>query len=227
MASFNLGRIKGDKGDKGDTGPKGERGEKGEKGDTGERGADGRTPVFTIGETMTISPDEEAYAELDTTDIENPVLSFHIPRGHDGRDAMGDMLSAVYDSEGKGEDFYKYADSLFEKSLKKDEGTIEKLTVGETDGKSAVVRNISMRSSLPETAVEGDICIITEEENSKKLGDCEVGSTMLIEENGEDTEYTIIAKDYHGENSITLMRKNVPPLGIKFSYQNRDTYCNS
>ena len=33
MASFNLGRIKGDKGDKGDTGAKGERGEKGEKGD--------------------------------------------------------------------------------------------------------------------------------------------------------------------------------------------------
>ena len=227
MASFNLGQVKGEKGDKGDTGAKGERGEKGEKGETGERGKDGRTPVFTIGETVTISPDEEAYAELDTSDIENPVLSFFIPRGHDGRDAGGDMISAIYDTEGKGEDFYKYADSLFEKSLKKEDTTTEKLTVGEAEGKTAVVRNISMRSTLPEVALEGDICIVTEDENSKKLGYCEVGSTMLIAENGVDAEYTIIAKDYHEENSVTLMRKEVPPLGIKFSYQNRDTYAMS
>ena len=95
MASFNLGRVKGDKGDKGDTGAKGERGEKGEKGDTGARGIDGRTPVFAVGETVTISPEEEAHVELNSDDAENPVLSFYIPRGHDGRDAMGDMLSAV------------------------------------------------------------------------------------------------------------------------------------
>ncbi len=227
MASFNLGRIKGDKGDKGDTGAKGERGEKGEKGDVGEKGTDGRTPIFTIGETVTILPDEEAHAELDSSDIENPVLSFYIPRGRDGRDAMGDMLSAVYDTDGKGEDFYKYADSLFEKSLKKGDAVVDKLTVGEADGKSAVARNISMRTSLPETAVEGDICIITEDKNSKKLGDCEVGSIMLIEEHGETIEYIVIAKDYHEKDSVTLFRKSTPTLSIRYNFQGKEDYTNS
>lgn len=224
MASFNLGRIKGDKGEKGDTGAKGDRGEKGEKGDTGANGADGRTPVFTVGETVTVSPDEEAHVELDSEDIENPVLSFYIPRGHNGRDALGDMLSAVYDTEGKGEDFYKYADSLFENALKKEDTTARKLTVGEVDAKSAVVRNISIRSTLPESAVEGDICIITDDENTKRLGDCEVGSTMLIEENGVGVPYTIIAKDYHGENSITLIRTKIPSLRVKFNHQGNEIY---
>ncbi len=224
MASFNLGRIKGEKGDKGDTGAKGDRGEKGEKGDTGSNGLDGRTPVFTVGETVTISPDEEAHVELNSDDTENPVLSFYIPRGHNGRDAMGDMLAAVYDTEGKGEDFYKYADSLFENALKKEDTTVGRLTVGEADGKNAVVRNISMRSTLPESAVEGDICIITEDENTKRLGDCEVGDTMLIEEHGESVPYTIIAKDYHGENNITLIRKKIPSLGVKFNYQGNQIY---
>ena len=227
MASFNLGRIKGDKGDKGDTGPKGERGEKGEKGDVGECGRDGKTPVFTIGETVTIMPDEEAHAELDTSDAENPVLSFFIPRGRDGRDAMGDMLSSVYDTDGKGEDFYKYADSLFEKSLKKSDAVVDKLTVGEADGKSAVARNISMRTSLPESAVEGDICIITGDKNSKKLGDCEVGSIMLIKEHDEISEYIVIAKDYHAKGSVTLLRKNTPTLAVRYNSQGNQEYTNS
>lgn len=225
MASFNLGRIKGDKGDKGDTGAKGERGEKGEKGETGANGLDGRTPVFSVSETVTISSDEEAYVELDTADENNPILSFYIPRGKDGKDAGGDMLSSIYDSEGKGEDIYKYADSLFEKSLRKEGDTLlGRLTVGEAEGCSASVRNISMRNNFPENAVEGDICIITADENAKKLGDCEEGSTMLIDEVGVPTEYIIVAKDYHGENTVTLVRKYLARWEERFNYTERENY---
>ncbi len=228
MASFNLGRIKGDKGDKGDTGAKGQRGEKGEKGDTGANGTDGKTPVFTIGETVTISPDEEAYVELDAEDIENPVLSFYIPRGKNGKDALGDMLSAVYDSEGKGEDFYKYADTLFEKTLKKEGGTLTgNLCANEADGKEAVVRNISMRASLPDSAAEGDICIVTAGTSAKKLGDCSAGDTMIIKEHGEDKAYIIVAKDYHKKGTVTLVRKRLPGLGIRFNYQGKEDYVTS
>ncbi|MBQ3022745.1 MAG: hypothetical protein IJD91_05455 [Clostridia bacterium] len=225
MASFNLGRIKGDKGDKGDTGAKGDRGEKGEKGETGASGIDGRTPVFTVGETATIAPDEEAHVELDCSDIENPVLSFYIPRGRDGRDALGDMLATVYDAEGKKEDFYKYADNLFKDTLKITGGILTgSLSATEADGKTAVMRNISMRTSLPEEAVEGDICIITPNENSKKLGDCETGNTMLISENGNETEYIIVAKDYHKPNTVTLVRQRLPNLGVYFDYRGREDY---
>ncbi len=225
MASFNLGQVKGEKGDKGDTGPKGERGERGEKGETGANGIDGRTPVFTVGETVTLSSDEEAYVELNSEDIENPVLSFFIPRGHDGRDSMGDMLSAVYDTGGKGEDFYKYADSLHEKTLKKDGGILTgSLSACETDGKEPVVRNISMRSSLPDEAVEGDICIICDDKNRKTLGECEIGDILIVKEHNEGSEYIIVAKDYHGAGNITLVKKTIPTLGVKFNHQGNEDY---
>lgn len=228
MASFNLGRIKGDKGEKGDTGAKGDRGEKGDKGDVGANGIDGRTPVFTVHETVTISPDEEAYVKLNSDDIENPVLSFYIPRGHDGKDAGGDMLSAVYDSDGKGEDFYKYADSLFEKTLKKEGDTLlGRLTVGEAAGKEASVRNVSMRHTFPQEAVEGDICILTADKNAKTLGECEVGSTMLIDEEGVPEEYIIVAKDYHRKNTVTLIRKYLPGWKTKFNYSGKEGYIMS
>ena len=228
MASFNLGRIKGDKGEKGDTGAKGDTGEKGEKGDTGEKGKDGITPVLSIGETQTLSPSEEAHVELDNTDAQNPVLSFYIPRGRDGRDALGDMLSAFYDTEGKKEDIYKYADSLFGACLKKEGGTLlGALKASGADGKEAVMRNISIRTSLPEDGVEGDICIIVESENAKKLGDCEIGSTMLIEEHEGSVEYIIVAKDYHSKDTVTLVRKGLASMRVYFDYFGREEYSRS
>ena len=82
MASFNLGRIKGDKGDKGDTGAKGDKGERGER---GEKGSDAPIPVFTIGDTKTLPSSEEAYVELNTEDMLNPVLIFSVMTAWNGK----------------------------------------------------------------------------------------------------------------------------------------------
>ena len=96
MASFNLGRIKGDKGDKGDPGIKGDKGEKGDRGERGERGSDAPIPVFSVGTTSTLPSSMEAYVEIKTEDSENYVLNFSIPKGKDGNDASGDMNKSVY-----------------------------------------------------------------------------------------------------------------------------------
>lgn len=225
MASFNLGRIKGDKGDKGDTGAKGEQGLKGERGERGERGTDGRTPVFTIGETATLPSSEEAYAVLNTDNPENPVLSFYIPRGKDGKDAAGDMLAAVYDSEGIGQDFYKYARELSDKCLKVSGGTLGgALKAAESSVLEGAVRNICALSALPDSGADGDICIITRDENAKKLGECNTGSIMLIEENGKDVPYIIAACDYHADNTVTLVRKELYPHAACFDNSRRGNY---
>ena len=44
----------------------------------------GETPEFTVGEVVTLEPGEKAWVKIDNTDLENPVISFGIPRGEDG-----------------------------------------------------------------------------------------------------------------------------------------------
>ena len=213
MASFNLGRIKGDKGDPGDRGPKGDTGLKGEKGDKGDNGRDGMTPVFSIGETATLSSSEEARVELDYEDSQNPVLSFYIPRGKDGKDAMGDMIKRVYDTQGIGTDIYEYARNLVDSCVKISGGTLSgALRAAESAVSEGAVRNISVRSDLPQSGADGDICIILSDANSKKLGECNPGDIMIIKENDADTQYIVTAKDYHADNSVTLVRKYLYPV---------------
>lgn len=117
MASFNLGRIRGEKGD---TGLSGEKGEQGERGAQGPQGVMGFTPVFSVKETNTIGESEGARVEMDSSNPQNPLLSFFIPKGADGKDALGDMISSIYDSQQKKSDVFEYADSLFEGSMKKE-----------------------------------------------------------------------------------------------------------
>lgn len=225
MASFNLGLIKGEKGEKGDAGAKGDTGAKGEKGDVGEKGADGKTPVFSIGKTKTLSSSEEAYVELDSTNSENPVLSFYIPRGKDGRDAQGDMLAAVYDAEGIKTDFYKYAKSLSDGCIKKSGDTLSgALSAAAVSFAEGCVRNISFSSSLPESGADGDICIVMQEKNSKTLGECIEGDTFLLTENSTTVPYLVVAIDYHGEGSVTLIRKNLPKDKSYFDKTSRGEY---
>ena len=225
MASFNLGRIKGDKGDKGDTGPKGETGAKGNKGDAGENGADGRTPVFSIGETVTLSSSEEAYVELDCANPENPVLSFCIPRGKDGRDAQGDMLAVIYDSEGIKQDFYKYAKALADACLRCSGGTLSgALKAAQSPFSEGYVRNICLSTALPQGGGDGDICIVMQDDNAKRLSECSMGSIMLIEENGKAVPYIIAANSHHGENNVTLVRKELPAHSICYDNSRRGEY---
>lgn len=225
MASFNLGRIKGDKGDKGDTGAKGDKGDRGER---GERGSDAQTPVFTIGDTKTLPSSEEAYVELNTEDALNPVLNFSIPRGRDGKDADGDMKSAVYDSQGINQDIFAYARNLAEACIKKDGGRMSgALDAGENSLATPCVRNISVTTTLPESGANGDICIIVDEENGKKLGECAVGTSFLVTEDGNECEYIIVGKNFHGENSVTLVRKYLTDMTLQLDYSNRTSYIMS
>lgn len=225
MASFNLGRIKGDKGDKGDTGAKGDKGERGER---GERGSDAPIPVFTIGETKTLPSSAEAYVELDAEDAQNPILNFSIPRGHDGKDADGDMNSAVYDSEGLNQDIFAYARSLVDTCMKKDGGRLSgALDAGENPLTLPCVRNVSISSTLPESGANGDICIIIDEENGKKLGECAVGTSFLMPEGETESEYIIIGKNFHEENSVTLLRKHLTDIALQLDISNRTSYVMS
>lgn len=219
MASFNLGRIKGDKGD---SGAKGDMGPKGEKGDKGENGV---TPVFSVKETKTISSSESAYVEITNDDPKNPALSFYIPRGKDGKETLGDMSSAVYDSEGKAQDIFKYADTLLEKSLKKSGGEmLGEISAYKSSLNKSCVRNISVLSSLPESGKDGDICILKKAENLKTIGECTVGTTVLIPEDNQKEEYIIVGKNNIAEGGITLIRKNLPSYQITFDYAMRNRY---
>ena len=73
MASFNLGRIKGEKGD---AGIPGERGTQGERGAQGAQGVSGFTPVFSVKEIITVEDNESARVEIESSDIKNPLLTF-------------------------------------------------------------------------------------------------------------------------------------------------------
>lgn len=225
MAGFNLGRIIGEKGEKGDTGPKGDTGAKGEKGDKGDNGKDGLTPVFSVGEVTTLTNGESALVEIDSSNPENPVLSFKIPAGKDGRDALGDMLKTVYDSKGVATDIYEYAQKLFDGCLKTEGGNLSgTLTVAESPLSERAVRNISIASALPEAGAEGDVFIKLNDKNSKTLGDCNEGDMVIIKENGKDIVYLVAGINYHGENTVTLLRKNLYPFKCPYDYQKRDEY---
>lgn len=228
MASFNLGRIKGEKGDKGDSGAKGDtgaKGDKGDKGDKGENGKDAITPVFKIGTVETLSSSQNAYAEINNDDIASPILSFYIPKGNDGKDASGDMQSIVYDSQGKKEDIFLYAQKIVGECLKKSGGGLSgMLRAYKSDLSQMCVRNLCISETLPETAGEGDICVVIPKENRKTLKECNDGSIVLLNEDGVQTEYLVAGKDYYGENTVVLVRKKLSPYKTYFSKGMRGIY---
>lgn len=225
MAGFNLGRIIGEKGEKGDIGPKGDTGAKGEKGEKGDNGKDGLTPVFTVGEVTTLTNGESALVEIDSSIPETPVLTFKIPAGKDGKDALGDMLKTVYDTNGVGTDIFEYAQKLFDGCLKAEGGNLSgRLTVAESSLSERAVRNISIASSLPEAGAEGDVFIILNDKNAKTLGDCNEGDMVIIKENGKDIIYLVAGINYHGENNVSLLRKDLCPFKCTYDYNRRDEY---
>ena len=225
MGSFNLGKIKGEKGDRGDMGPKGDTGSKGEKGDKGDNGRDGITPVFSVEKTVTLESGESAYVEINSQNPASPTITFHIPAGKDGKDGHGDMLSAIYDTEGIGKDFYEYARELTVKCMKYSGGNMEgTIVAAEDDAKKRAVRNITISTLFPTECGEGDICIIVKNEHSKTLGDCNEGDIMLIEENGVKKPYIIVKKNYHTEDSVTLIRENLCDFYSYYDYNQRGEY---
>ena len=193
MASFNLGQI---------------IGKTGAKGDTGEKGADGCTPVFSVGTTQTISPQQGARVEINNENPQNPVLNFYIPKGSDGASAVGDMQSAIYDTENKKTDIFKFVEQSLSAYLKQSGGKLTgELSAYSADISSSCVRNICIASSLPTTAKNGDICFCKKKTNTLQLSECEIGNTILIKENGKNVEYILADKDFHISGGVTLIRK--------------------
>ena len=220
MASFNLGCIKGAKGEKGDSGAKGERGE------PGETGACGTIPVFEIDKVETVDSASGASVEIDSSNPENPKLSFCIPKGVDGKDSSGDMISKIYDTEGKKTDIYNFATELFSKALLKTGGNVNgKISVGEASVADHCVRNISFVTSLPQAGGDGDICIVVPNDYNNTLYRHNVGSVVLLHEGETETEYVIAAKDYHMPGTVSLVRKYLLGYTEYFNYSSRVGYC--
>ena len=222
MASFKIGCIKGAKGEKGADGANGERGDVGAKGERGDAGA---VPVLEIDTVETVSPGMAATVEIDSSNPENPKLSFRIPKGADGKDAMGDMLTAVYDAEGKKTDVFHFANSLFENALSKNGGNVSgKISVSNSALSDVCVRNISFSYALPEKAAEGDICFVIAEDYNNTIYSNGVGSVLLIPEGDEKSEYIVAAKDFHGEGSVTLIRKHLPEFTVSYNRSITEDY---
>ena len=89
------------------------------------------------------------------------------------------------------------------------------------------MRNVSITTTLPESGANGDICIILEEESGKKLGDCAVGTSFLVKEGETECEYIIIGKNFHGENSVTLLRKHLTDIVLQLDTNARTSYVMS
>lgn len=228
MASFNLGRIKGEKGDQGERGAKGDtgaKGDKGEKGEKGDRGTDAITPVFQVGNVESVDYSQSAHVEINNENPALPVLSFYIPKGKDGKDAAGDMLGSVYDVQGKNEDVFMYAQRLSDECLKKSGGGLSGLLRAyESSPAQMCVRNICLCDVLPETAGEGDVCIVVGQNDSKTLKECTDGSILLLDEGGTETEYILTGKNYYAQNSVTLVRKKLSPYKTFFDKNMRGSY---
>lgn len=225
MASFKIGRIKGERGEKGESGAKGERGERGE---SGKNGTDGYTPCFAVGEIETLTAGSDAYVKIDASDAKNPIISFGIPRGENGASAQGDMAKSIYDKNGKNADIYEYADTLSKDCIKKSGGGFTgEVTAVSGEKEKLAVRNICLCSSPPTGAKNGDICIadVKNEESTLFLKDTTPGAIVLIEENGEDTEYIVCEKNYHKDNTVTLIRKYLLPCVCAYDRANRPPYA--
>lgn len=223
MASFNLGRIRGDKGD---TGLSGEKGEKGERGAEGAQGISGFTPVFTVKETTTVEEGESARVEIDSADIKNPELSFYIPKGKDGKDALGDMISSIYDAQGKKCDVFEYADLLFNNAMKKSGGEFSgKVKAYCLDNQELCVRNIVVAESFPEDARTGDIFIGIKSEGSITIGEQDVGTKLIVKENGTEVPYIIVGKNYADSGNIALLRSEILPVQSYFDRAGKTDYC--
>ncbi|MBQ8808679.1 MAG: hypothetical protein IJZ81_05180, partial [Clostridia bacterium] len=123
------------------------------------------------------------------------------------------------------EDIYSYAQNLMGQCLKKDGGQLSGLLkAGEASLEERCLRNICIASSLPKSGANGDICIIVNDPNSKKLGECIPGDIMLIEEYSSPVAYLVVATDYHKSDTVTLVRKDLAKCPMCFDFRNRGKY---
>jgi hypothetical protein len=83
-AVLNFGIPQGPRGPQGATGAKGDKGDKGEQGNPGPQGEKGTNATVTVGTTTTTEPGTQAYAWNSSSNPNNAVINFNIPRGATG-----------------------------------------------------------------------------------------------------------------------------------------------
>ena len=83
-AVLNFGIPQGPRGPQGATGAKGDKGDKGEQGNPGPQGEKGTNATVTVGTTTTTEPGTRAYAWNSSSNPNNAVINFNIPRGATG-----------------------------------------------------------------------------------------------------------------------------------------------
>ena len=83
-AVLNFGIPQGPRGPQGATGAKGDKGDKGDQGNPGPQGEKGTNATVTVGTTTTTDPGTQAYAWNSSSNPNNAVINFNIPRGNTG-----------------------------------------------------------------------------------------------------------------------------------------------
>jgi hypothetical protein len=83
-AVLNFGIPQGPRGPQGATGAKGDKGDKGDQGNPGPQGEKGTNATVTVGTTTTTEPGTQAYAWNSSSNPNNAVINFNIPRGDAG-----------------------------------------------------------------------------------------------------------------------------------------------
>lgn len=83
-AVLNFGIPQGPRGPQGATGAKGDKGDKGDQGNPGPQGEKGTNATVTVGTTTTTEPGTQAYAWNSSSNPNNAVINFNIPRGATG-----------------------------------------------------------------------------------------------------------------------------------------------
>lgn len=183
MPTFDLGSVVGPQGPQGATGPQGPQGEtgpqgpqgpQGEKGDTGAAGAtgatgatgpqgnpgaDGVTPNVQAGTTTTLAAGSQATVTRRAGSPDSaPIFDFGIPKGADAVNP-GDMMKSVYDTHGKNQDIFDYADSKMAKTGGEFTGAVG--GVSPTSGNTKGFRNIYFGSGAPASSLgaNGDVYI--------------------------------------------------------------------
>ena len=156
MPTIDLGKVVGPEGKQGVQGVQGEQGIQGPQGNPGTPGI---TPNVQAGTTTTLAAGSQATVTRRAGSPDAaPIFDFGIPKGANAVNP-GDMFKAVYDSHGKNQDIFDYADTKMPKTGGDFTGAVG--GVSPTSGSAKGFRNIYFGSGAPASSLgaNGDVYI--------------------------------------------------------------------
>lgn len=104
-AVLNFGIPQGPRGPQGATGATGAKGDKGDQGNPGPQGEKGTNATVTVGTTTTTEPGTQAYAWNSSSNPNNAVINFNIPRGATGSQGPQGIQGPIGPAGADGESF--------------------------------------------------------------------------------------------------------------------------